>query len=104
MVLSYFCLFLLPCGAVLMGKSKGRAVVVRVVVVLIVAVVLAFMLNGLAAGFFAAAEWDASSDGTLTEEAMQPDMPNLVVSLVLFGWIFLVAGNVVGQALLRRRT
>lgn len=62
------------------------------------ALVSAFVLNVIASQIFTAVEIRTiQNSGTIQEDQMLPDMPNLMAGLILFGWIFFLGGFFVGR-------
>jgi len=69
------------------------------------AVISALMLNGVASQIFRAVEIGAINDfGSIQEDQMMPDMPNLMAGLLLFGWIFFFGGFFVGRLAKRAKS
>ena len=62
------------------------------------AIVSAFVLNSVASQFFMKIEIDTIKKfGSIHEDQMQPDMPNLIAGLITFGWSFFHAGVIVAR-------
>jgi hypothetical protein len=62
------------------------------------ALVSAFVLNVMASQIFTAVEIRTIKRlGTIQEDQMLPDMPNLMAGLILFGWVFFLGGFFVGR-------
>lgn len=62
------------------------------------AVISALVLNGLASQIFAAVEIGTIKEvGTIREDQMLPDMPNLLAGLILYGWAFFLGGFFAGS-------
>lgn len=69
------------------------------------AVISALVLNGIASQIFMAAEIRMIKDsGTIQEDQMLPDMPNLMAGLIMFGWAFFLGGFFVGKLGKRAQT
>jgi hypothetical protein len=69
------------------------------------AVISAFVLNGLASQIFTAVEIRTINEfGTIQEDQIQPDMPNLTAGLIMFGWAFFLGGFSVGRLVKRTKT
>jgi hypothetical protein len=70
----------------------------RPIIMIIAAVVSANYLNTAAYRIFTRIEIDTFKRyGSIQEDQMQPDMPNLMAGLILFGWISFIAGVVVSR-------
>jgi hypothetical protein len=69
------------------------------------AVISALVLNGIASQIFTAVEIRTIKDfGTIQEDQMLPDMPNLMAGLIMFGWAFFLGGFFVGRLSKRTQT
>lgn len=69
------------------------------------AVISALVLNGVALQIFNAVEIGTIKEfGTIREDQMQPDMPNLMAGLILYGWAFFLGGFFVGKLGKRAQT
>lgn len=91
-----------PFCAVVLGGNGPIKVPVRVAGAAVAGFVVAWLLNSAAIGYFLAAEIEAAQDGVMLEKDFRPEGPNLFTGLVVFGWIAVVVGNVLGQAGARR--
>jgi hypothetical protein len=70
----------------------------RSLIMIIGAAVSAIYLNEVANQIFTRIEINAFKRfGSIQEDQMQPDMPNLMAGLVMFGWAFFVAGVLVAR-------
>lgn len=68
------------------------------------AVIMAFVLNAIASQIFTAVEISTIREfGTIQEVRILPDMPNLMVGLVMFGWVFFLGGFCVGRLVKRAK-
>lgn len=77
----------------------------RVFLMAISAMLSALVLTSLASQLFMMAQIDkAIGVGDFREEDMQPDMPNLIARLLLFGWMFFLAGQIVARVSQRKRS
>lgn len=87
---------------VLLGCFGYASVAKSMTGMVVGAVISAIVLNGIASQIFTAVEIRAIKDyGTIQEDQMLPDMPNLMAGLILFGWAFYLGGFFVGW--LRKR-
>jgi hypothetical protein len=69
------------------------------------ALVSAFLLNVIASQIFMGVEIRTiQNSGTIQEDQMLPDMPNLIAGLILFGWVFFLGGFFVGRLGKRAQT
>ena len=65
---------------------------------IIAAIVFAFVLNSIASQIFMTIEINTIQEfGSIHEDQMQPDMPNLLAGLIMFGWAFFLVGLIVGR-------
>ena len=79
------------------GSTIARA---RLIIMVLAAVVSAFALNVIAAQLFMATEIGIHREfGGIREDQMQPDSPNLVAGLIMFGWVFFLAGSLVARSI-----
>ena len=61
-------------------------------------VISVLALNAVASQIFSAVEIGSIKEfGTLQEDQMQPDMPNLIAGLILYGWAFFAGGFFAGK-------
>lgn len=69
------------------------------------AIISALILNGVASQIFTAVEIRTIKDfGTIQEDQMLPDMPDLMAGLIMFGWAFFLGGFLVGRLGRRAQT
>jgi hypothetical protein len=69
------------------------------------AVISALVLNGIASQIFTAVEIRTIKDfGTIQEDQIFPDMPNLMAGLIMFGWVFFFGGFFAGRLVKRTKT
>jgi hypothetical protein len=62
------------------------------------AVISAIFLNMIAYNIFVSAEMKIVNEfGTIHEDQMLPDMPNLMTGMIMFGWAFFFPGYLVGM-------
>ena len=92
-------------GYAAIGRNAKRPAIagVRIFVMVAGAIVSAFVLISFACRIFMKIEIETVYKlGSIHEDQMQPDMPNLMAGLIMFGWVFFLAGLTV--ALLSKRT
>jgi drug/metabolite transporter (DMT)-like permease len=89
------------CGYASIGQnpsgssSKGG----RLILAILAAIVSAFVLHFVAGAMFSTVEITSFKRlGSIQEDQMQPDMPNLMAGLLMFGWIFFFAGFLVARS------